>query len=123
MVAKPGGTCTPLLPRLAHHLAERGVLAADLGDVAPADIFEPQHMGAICRHDDLLEFQISVLHRRPFELELRLTDPTRSSQSSISRVIRKRRRTVSRALLPTGCHSAAVYQCTRYNRHDGDWSR
>ena len=46
VVAKPPGTETPRPRQLADHLAERGILAADLGQVGQAQVVQPQDVGA-----------------------------------------------------------------------------
>ena len=37
----------PLRTEMGHHLAERGILAADAGNVVLSQLFKPDHMGGI----------------------------------------------------------------------------
>ena len=53
VVAKPPGTETPSLRQLADHLAERGILAADLGQVGQTQVVQPQDAGRSRRHSGI----------------------------------------------------------------------
>ena len=44
VVAKPGGTATPRVAEMAHHLAERRILPADERDIGTPEFLEPDHL-------------------------------------------------------------------------------